>query len=101
MCLTSFISRRKKKCIRVQMYLAGKSEQEIEATTFDEEGEAVPPLNSGLNSARGPGSRTGPGLTASHCCSSHGSDGDDSSGDQEDSGRERQDSSDGYDDSDG
>ena len=30
--------RRKKKCIRVQMYLAGKSEQEIEATTFDEEG---------------------------------------------------------------
>lgn len=70
--------RRKKKCIRVQMYLAGKSEQEIEATTFDEEGEAVPPLNSGLNSARGPGSRTGPGLTASHSCSSHGSDGDDS-----------------------
>ena len=78
MCPTSFISRRKKKCIRVQMYLAGKSEQEIEATTFDEEGEAVPPLNSGLNSARGPGSRTGPGLTVSNSCSSHGSDGDDS-----------------------
>jgi len=40
--------RRKKKCIRVQMYLAGRSEQEIEATTFDEDGEAIPPL--GLSS---------------------------------------------------
>jgi transcription factor 7-like 2 len=36
--------RRKKKCIRVQMYLAGRTEQEIEATTFDEEGEALGPL---------------------------------------------------------
>ena len=26
------------------MYLAGRTEQEIEATTFDEEGEAVGPL---------------------------------------------------------
>lgn len=54
------------------MYLAGKSEQEIEATTFDEEGEAIPPLNT-------PAPRTGPGLT-SHSCSSNGSDGDDSQG---------------------
>ena len=59
------------------MYLAGKSEQEIEATTFDEEGEAVPPLSS--VPGPGPGSRAGPGL-ASHSCSSHGSDGDDSTG---------------------
>jgi len=33
--------RRKKKCVRVQMYLAGRSEQEIEATTFDQDGEPV------------------------------------------------------------
>ena len=70
------ISRRKKKCIRVQMYLAGKSEQEIEATTFDEEGEAVPPLHPGVS---GGATRAGPGL-ASHSCSSHGSDGEDSAG---------------------
>merc|ERR1719220_241241 len=68
--------RRKKKCIRVQMYLAGKSEQEIEATTFDEEGEAVPPLHPGVS---GGAPRTGPGF-ASHSCSSHGSDGEDSAG---------------------
>ena len=61
--------RRKKKCIRVQMYLAGKSEQEIEATTFDEEGEAIPPLNS--VAGPGPGTRAGPGLT-SHSCSRSG-----------------------------
>jgi len=36
--------RRKKKCIRVQMYLAGRTEQEIEATRFDEEGECIPLL---------------------------------------------------------
>lgn len=36
--------RRKKKCIRVQMYLAGRTEQEIEATRFDEEGECIPML---------------------------------------------------------
>lgn len=73
--------RRKKKCIRVQMYLAGKSEQEIEATTFDEEGEAIPPLNAPAHGTQhgNPGSRTGPGLT-SHSCSSNGSDGDDSGG---------------------
>jgi len=59
--------RRKKKCIRVQMYLAGRSEQEIEATTFDEEGEAITPLDSG---ALLPTS----GVTNS--CSSHGSDGE-------------------------
>jgi len=59
--------RRKKKCIRVQMYLAGRTEQEIEATTFDEEGEAITPLGSG---ALLPAS----GVTNS--CSSHGSDGE-------------------------
>jgi len=59
--------RRKKKCIRVQMYLAGRTEQEIEATTFDEEGEAITPLGSG---ALLPTS----GVTNS--CSSHGSDGE-------------------------
>ena len=74
------VFRRKKKCIRVQMYLAGKSEQEIEATTFDEEGEAIPPLSSvGSGVSSTPGQRTGPGLT-SHSCSSHGSDADDSGG---------------------
>ena len=31
--------KRKKKCIRVQMYLDGRSEQEIEATTFNDDGE--------------------------------------------------------------
>jgi len=59
--------RRKKKCIRVQMYLAGRTEQEIEATTFDEEGEAITPLGS---AALLPTS----GVTNS--CSSHGSDGE-------------------------
>ncbi len=39
--------RRKKKCIRVQMYLAGRSEQEIDATQFDEDGEPIPPLHGG------------------------------------------------------
>ena len=73
MCLTPvppnnfFLFRRKKKCIRVQMYLAGRTEQEIEATTFDEEGEAITPLGSG---ALLPAS----GVTNS--CSSHGSDGE-------------------------
>lgn len=62
-----FLFRRKKKCIRVQMYLAGRTEQEIEATTFDEEGEAITPLGSG---ALLPAS----GVTNS--CSSHGSDGE-------------------------
>jgi len=56
--------RRKKKCIRVQMYLAGRSEQEIEATTFDEDGEAITPT--GLNL---PGQMPGGG-------SSNGSDGE-------------------------
>eukprot|EP00092_Neocalanus_flemingeri_P024687 GFUD01026776.1.p1 GENE.GFUD01026776.1~~GFUD01026776.1.p1 ORF type:complete len:522 (+),score=90.30 GFUD01026776.1:225-1790(+) len=36
--------KRKKKCIRVQMYLAGRTEQEIEATTFNDDGEATTPL---------------------------------------------------------
>ncbi|XP_023349272.1 protein pangolin, isoforms A/H/I/S isoform X2 [Eurytemora carolleeae] len=58
--------RRKKKCIRVQMYLAGRTEQEIEATQFDEDGEAIPPLN-----ARPPAS-----TAASNSCSSNGSDGE-------------------------
>jgi len=58
--------RRKKKCIRVQMYLAGRSEQEIEATTFDEEGEAITPGMTGTG--------LGPGVSTS--CSSHGSDGE-------------------------
>jgi len=57
--------RRKKKCIRVQMYLAGRSEQEIEATTFDEDGEAITPT--GLPP-------TQPNITNS--CSSNGSDGE-------------------------
>lgn len=35
--------RRKKKCVRVQMYLQGRSIQEIEATRFDQEGKTVPP----------------------------------------------------------
>merc|ERR1719266_45377 len=60
--------RRKKKCIRVQMYLAGKSEQEIEATTFDDEGEAIPPLNA---PPRGP--------NIHNSCSSNGSEADDNS----------------------
>jgi len=60
--------RRKKKCIRVQMYLAGKSEQEIEATTFDEEGEAIPPLHAPETRAAG--------VLPSHSCSSNGSEGD-------------------------
>jgi len=34
--------RRKKKCVRVQMYLQGRSIQEIEATRFDQEGKTVP-----------------------------------------------------------
>jgi len=37
--------KRKKKCIRVQMYLDGRSEQEIEATTFNDDGEAVSDVN--------------------------------------------------------
>lgn len=48
--------RRKKKCIRVQMYLAGRTEQEIEATQFDEEGEAIPPLDTPGGSGSGGGS---------------------------------------------
>jgi len=61
--------RRKKKCIRVQMYLAGRTEQEIEATQFDEEGEAIPPLNP--RTAGPPPVSSAPGS-----CSSHGSDGE-------------------------
>ena len=50
------------------MYLAGKSEQEIEATTFDDEGEAIPPLNA---PPRGP--------NIHNSCSSNGSEADDNS----------------------
>ena len=50
------------------MYLAGKSEQEIEATTFDDEGEAIPPLNA---PPRGP--------NIHNSCSSNGSEADDAS----------------------
>ena len=74
MCLPSLFSlvtpslfRRKKKCIRVQMYLAGRTEQEIEATTFDEEGEAITPLGSGALL---------PTSGVANSCSSHGSDGE-------------------------
>merc|ERR1711962_320717 len=35
--------RRKKKCVRVQMYLQGRSIQEIEATRFDQEGKTLAP----------------------------------------------------------
>ena len=45
--------RRKKKCIRVQMYLAGRSEQEIDATQFDEDGEPIPPLHGGHHGGSG------------------------------------------------
>ena len=59
------------------MYLAGKSEQEIEATTFDEEGEAIPPLNAPGRGHGGPGPAP---VMASHSCSSNGSDVEDSGG---------------------
>lgn len=57
------------------MYLAGRTEQEIEATTFDEEGEAIPPLNGrppGVGGSGVPSAGTAPGS----CSSSHGSDGE-------------------------
>jgi len=60
--------RRKKKCIRVQMYLAGRTEAEIEATTFDEEGEAITPT--GLSAASHGSS------VVTNSCSSNGSDGE-------------------------
>jgi len=52
--------RRKKKCIRVQMYLAGRTEQEIENTRFDEEGECIPPLQR-KNNASGHGNHDSSG----------------------------------------
>jgi len=39
--------KRKKKCIRVQMYLDGHTEQEIEATTFNNEGATIADLGGG------------------------------------------------------
>jgi len=70
--------RRKKKCIRVQMYLAGRTEQEIEATQFDEEGEAIPPLHRPPTTSVGGGSNGvgPPGGGTGSCSSGHGSDGE-------------------------
>ena len=42
--------KRKKKCIRVQMYLNGHTEQEIEAATFNNEGEAITEMGIGATS---------------------------------------------------
>jgi len=72
--------RRKKKCIRVQMYLAGRTESEIEATRFDEEGECIPPLqrarnNQQHNGESGHNNPSVPSTTGSFTSSSNVSDG--------------------------
>merc|ERR1712202_17205 len=47
--------KRKKKCIRVQMYLNGHTEQEIEAATFNNEGEAITEMGIGATSRESDG----------------------------------------------